>query len=139
MESLLFRAATLDDLPLLRRWDEQPHLASVLGAESWGWEEDLAHDPPWRDQLIAELDGRPAGFLQLMDPAREPTGYWGPVGSGHRAIDIWIGEPDESNLAAHRFYRRFGFTALGKRVFGADPCLVFELSREAWEAADGHP
>lgn len=37
--------------------------------------------------------GRPVGFVQVIDPADEESHYWGPVGRGHRAIDIWIGSP----------------------------------------------
>ncbi len=34
----------------------------------------------------------PIGFVQIIDPAREDSHYWGDVGPGLRAIDIWIGE-----------------------------------------------
>ena len=47
---------------------------------------------PWRDQLVAELDGVPIGFVQILDPAEEETHYWGNVPANLRAIDIWIGE-----------------------------------------------
>jgi aminoglycoside 6'-N-acetyltransferase len=40
-----------------------------------------------------------------------------------------------SNERAHRFYRRLGFKALGRRTFGDDDCLVHELTRAAWLAA----
>jgi aminoglycoside 6'-N-acetyltransferase len=43
------------------------------------------------------VDGRPIGFLQIVDPEREETQYWGCIEPGHRAIDIWIGEPDARN------------------------------------------
>ncbi len=41
--------------------------------------------------LIAEQDDRPVGFLQILDPNRDPTRYWGDIPPGLRAIDIWIG------------------------------------------------
>ena len=31
--------------------------------------------------------------MQIIDPAREATHYWGAVARNLRAIDIWIGEP----------------------------------------------
>lgn len=90
------RPATLDDLALLRHWDEQPHVVESDPNDDWGWEQELAKAPDWREQLIAELDGRPIGFVQIIDPAREESHYWGDCPAGLRAIDIWIG--DEADL-----------------------------------------
>lgn len=88
------RNATLDDLELLRSWDEQPHVIAADPNDDWGWEVELARSPSWREQLIAEVDGRPVGFLQIIDPAREESHYWGDVPPGLRAVDIWIGPPE---------------------------------------------
>jgi len=46
--------------------------------------------------LIAEDGGRPIGFVQIIDPAKEESRYWGDITGGFRALDIWIGE--ESDL-----------------------------------------
>lgn len=90
------RPATPDDLDLLRRWDEQPHVIASDPDDDWGWEVELARSPSWREQLIAEEDGRAVGFLQIIDPAREEGRYWGPaVPEGLRAIDLWIGEASD--------------------------------------------
>ena len=91
---IALRPATSDDLELLRHWDEQPHVIAA-GADDWGWEEELARSPDWREQLIAELDGRPIGFIQIIDPAREESHYWGEIPHNLRAIDIWIGEASD--------------------------------------------
>ena len=88
------RAATQADLALLRHWHQQPHVAAGVGDDDWGWEVELARSPAWREQLIAELDGRPIGFVQIIDPAREESRYWGEVPEGFRAVDLWVGEPD---------------------------------------------
>ena len=69
---LTLRPATPADVALLRRWD-------------------------WREQLIAEADGRPVGFVQIIDPRREDSHYWGEVPAGLRAVDLWIGEAGELN------------------------------------------
>ena len=53
---------------------------------------ELALDVDWQDMLIAERQGRPIGFVQIIDPAREASHYWGDVEPNLRAIDIWIGE-----------------------------------------------
>lgn len=89
---IALRPATIADLPLLRRWHEQPHLAEAGIEADWEWETELLRRPDWREQLIAELDGRPIGFVQIIDPAREETHYWGEVEDNLRAIDIWIGD-----------------------------------------------
>lgn len=90
--AIQLRPATPDDLALLRHWDAQPHVIAADPNDDWAWEADLGHDPAWREQLIAERDGEPLGFVQIIDPAREETHYWGDVPSGLRALDIWIGE-----------------------------------------------
>jgi aminoglycoside 6'-N-acetyltransferase len=87
------RPATPNDLALLQHWDEQPH---VMNSDNWGWEVELARHPDWREQLIAEIGDRPIGFIQIIDPAREDSHYWGDITANLRAIDIWIGE--EMNL-----------------------------------------
>ncbi|MBW4687589.1 MAG: acetyltransferase [Komarekiella atlantica HA4396-MV6] len=86
------RFATLADLALLQQWDEQPHVVASDPNDDWGWEVELDRAPEWREQLIAEIDSRPIGFIQIIDPAREDSHYWGNVTANLRAIDIWIGE-----------------------------------------------
>jgi aminoglycoside 6'-N-acetyltransferase len=89
---IYLRPATLADLELLHHWDQQPHIIASDPNDDWHWEEELAHDPTWRQQLIAEIEGRPLGFIQIIDPAQEESHYWGNVAANLRAIDIWIGE-----------------------------------------------
>ena len=91
-EGLCLRSAGPDDLRLLGRWDAAPHIIASKGTEDWGWERELGRSPDWRQQLIAEVDGVPIGFVQVIDPAREESHYWGDCPKGLRAIDIWIGE-----------------------------------------------
>jgi aminoglycoside 6'-N-acetyltransferase len=93
---IILRPATLTDLDLLRHWDKQAHVVASGADDDWGWEVELSREPDWREQLIAEKDGRPIGFIQIIDPAREDSHYWGDVPADLRAIDIWIGE--ESDL-----------------------------------------
>ena len=164
------RPATLADIPFLRRWDEEPHVIASSGDDGpWDWEAEIAEVAEWREILIGEEDGRPVGVLQIIDPDREVTRYWGDTGPGFRAIDIWIGDaadlgrglgtqmmrlalarcfaapgveavlidPLASNVRAHAFYRRGGFRPVGRRMFGADDCLVHRIGRADWAAADG--
>jgi aminoglycoside 6'-N-acetyltransferase len=92
---ITLRDATLHDLPLLRYWDEQPHTVLSDPNDDWNWEIELGLKPFWREQLIAELNGRPIGFIQIIDPLEEESHYWGDVEPNLRAIDIWIGEAED--------------------------------------------
>jgi aminoglycoside 6'-N-acetyltransferase len=89
---LRLRHATLADLELLRRWDEAPHVLASDPNDDWQWQDELARTPPWREQLIAELQGTPIGLVQLIDPREEDSQYWGEVAPNLRALDFWIGE-----------------------------------------------
>jgi aminoglycoside 6'-N-acetyltransferase len=76
-------------------WDEELHVVESDPNDDWGWEVELARDSDWREQLIAEIDGRSIGFIQIIDPALEDSHYWSDIAPNLRAIDIWIGEePD---------------------------------------------
>ena len=97
MKGITLRPANIGDLALLRHWDEQPHVVASDPNDEWGWETELGKNPPWREQLIAELDGRPLGFIQIIDPREEESHYWGDVAPHLRAIDIWIGEAGDLN------------------------------------------
>lgn len=92
--NLILRDATIDDLSFLQHWDRQPHVIQSDPNDDWHWEIELERYPHWRDQLIAELDGNPIGFIQIIDPLLEESGYWGHVPPNLRAIDIWIGEKE---------------------------------------------
>ena len=95
-ENVRLRPAGPADLALLRRWDDQPHVLASDPNDDWEWETELGRSPDWREQLVAEVDGRPIGFVQIIDPQREESHYWGDVPPGLRAVDLWIGE--ESDL-----------------------------------------
>ena len=90
------RLATPDDLALLQSWDRQPHVVAATGSDGvFDWKGELPHHVPWREFLIAEVDGRPIGMMQIIDAAEEETHYWGEAEPNLRAIDIWIGEPGD--------------------------------------------
>lgn len=59
------------------------------------WDAELTRDVDWQWNFIAEFDGRPIGIIQVIDPQREETHYWGDVEANLRAIDIWIGPPSD--------------------------------------------
>ena len=114
--TLSLRDATIADLPLLQYWDGQPHVIESDPNDDWEWETELLKNPPWREQLVAEVDGVPIGFVQIIDPANEESHYWGDVADDLRAIDIWIGEADYLGLG---FGTRIMHLAIA-RCFAAD-------------------
>lgn len=89
------RAARVSDAPLLAHWDSLPHVIAASGEDdATDWYEELARDIDWAWDFIAEVDGRAIGIVQIIDPEREESHYWGEVEANLRAIDIWIGEVD---------------------------------------------
>ncbi|ASV30726.1 GNAT family N-acetyltransferase [Maribacter cobaltidurans] len=90
------RTASIQDLDLVQYWDTKQHVIDCDPDDEWDWEKELNRNPEWREQLIAEVNGEPIGFIQIIDPLLEDTHYWGEVEPNKRAIDIWLGE--EHNL-----------------------------------------
>lgn len=117
------RPATPGDLGLLRHWKEQPHVIAADPHDDWDWGIELARSPDWRELLIAEVDGRPVGFIQIIDPAREETHCWSCTKPNRRAIDLWIGE--KSDLG--RGYGTEMMKLAIDRCF-ADPAIVAVLA-----------
>lgn len=94
---LRIRIATPADASTLDAWDEKPHVKAATsndGETSFDadWLEELGPRTDGTEFFIAELNGHPIGAMQVIDPATERSQYWGPMGSGRRALDIWIGD-----------------------------------------------
>src|SRR5262249_55311935 len=86
------RRATGADVALLAHWDRQPHVVAALGGDAGiDWADELTRESDVQQTFLGIVDGRPVGLVQIVDPAREPTHYWGDVEPDLRAIDIWIG------------------------------------------------
>ena len=96
------RPAVFSDAALLTEWDHLQHVISCttddpdasVARDAGEWEKELASPTPHWEHLVAEVDGRPVGAMLLIDPALEPTRYWGDIEFNLRAIDIWIGPAD---------------------------------------------
>ena len=88
------RKANITDLKTLEYWDEQEHVMESDPSDGWNWAVELAIYPEWREQLMAEISGKPIGCIQIIDPAKEESKYWGEIEENKRAIDIWIGEKE---------------------------------------------
>lgn len=100
---ITLRLATLDDVPAFDRWDREPHVIAATSddqdaAKAFGdayWPDEIGlYEPGVWEYWLAELDGRPIGAMQMIDPHLEATHYWGDIEPNLRALDIWIGEPD---------------------------------------------
>ncbi|MBY0423134.1 MAG: acetyltransferase [Parvularculaceae bacterium] len=98
---IALRPAVPDDAPWFELWDKDPDVvAATTDADdaeaAFGgldWRAELADQSDVSRYWIALESGRPVGAMQIIDPHREPTQYWGASAPNLRAIDIWIGAP----------------------------------------------
>jgi hypothetical protein len=89
------RESTVEDVPLLKKWDEQDYIRAASGDEDyddWNWEYELSRNPPptWRRQRLAiihedegddeekieRIPPTPIGVVQIIDPLEEESRYW---------------------------------------------------------------
>ena len=121
------RRATLNDVPVLEHWDADPEVIAATTDDdtterAFGgldWRAELSHDSDVSYHLIAEIDGRPVGAMQICDPHLEATHYWGKIEPSLRAIDIWIGAEADRNKGYGREMMRLAH----ERCF-ADPTVT---------------
>jgi aminoglycoside 6'-N-acetyltransferase len=101
---ITLRKTTIKDIPILNYWDKQDHVMFASGNDAnqsendpnyWEYELSLC-DAKTYQYYIAELDGVPIAYLQMINPGLEVTKYWGDMEDGYRAVDIIIG--DKENL-----------------------------------------
>jgi aminoglycoside 6'-N-acetyltransferase len=89
-----FRPMSAADLPMVRRWLGQRHVAQWWGDPDQQFalvREDLDH--PAMDQFIVANENRPFAYLQCYDPSAWPDNGLGIQPHGTRGIDQFIGEP----------------------------------------------
>lgn len=95
MSDVILRKATRADIPLLRYWDQQPQKKEADPNSDWQWETEIGKEASWRQQLIAEVNGRPLGYVEILHCASDPEHYWENAPESWMAIDIWIGEASD--------------------------------------------
>jgi aminoglycoside 6'-N-acetyltransferase len=118
------RPATRADVAWLERWDDDPDVIAcstddpdaTVAFAGTDWVEELAAQNEHSQYFIGEVDGRPIGAMQIIDPHLEPTHYWGEIAPNLRAIDIWIGAPEDRGKGHGREMMRLAI----ERCF-ADP------------------
>ena len=94
MAQYAFREMTADDLPMIRRWLDAPHVRDWWGDPSEQYalvSGDL--DEPAMDQYIVSADGSAFGYLQCYDLTAWNSGF-GEQPKGTRGVDLFIGEAD---------------------------------------------
>lgn len=103
MARVTLRRATTADVRWLELWNTDADVikcstddpdATVAFANA-DWAEELAAQDEHAQYFIGELDGRPIGAMQICDPHLEASHYWGEIAPNLRAIDIWIGSPQD--------------------------------------------
>jgi aminoglycoside 6'-N-acetyltransferase len=103
-----FRAMSMADLALIRRWLSTPEVARWWGEPEAQYElvsGDLDH--PDMDHFIVSLDGRPFGYIQNYALSTWNQGF-GQHPAMTRGIDQFIGEPDMIGRGhGSNFIRRF--------------------------------
>lgn len=124
--TLTIRVATQADVPVLERWDADPDVIACTTDDPDAlqafpgavWRDEIASNSDLTCYYIAELDGRPIGGMQVIDPHLEPTHYWGDIEPNLRAIDIWIGDPADRGAG----HGRVMMSSVIDRCF-ADPAV----------------
>jgi aminoglycoside 6'-N-acetyltransferase len=95
VQGYTFRPLAPDDLPMLARWLDRPHVA-----EWWEDTDDKAAEirealaDPATEPYIVELKGRPIGYVQCYDPHMEEDHPYRDQPKGTLGIDQFIGEPE---------------------------------------------
>jgi aminoglycoside 6'-N-acetyltransferase len=136
-ETYRFRAATEEDLPLLKRWREMPHVILWWGAPELEPEEAKLADPQVA-MWIVEHEGRPLAYAQDYSPHDWEGHPFAHLPPGSRGIDQYIGEPDMMGLGhGSAFVRRHceRLFEAGAPAIGTDPHPDNLRARRAYEKA----
>lgn len=88
-----FTQLSKPDLPLVRKWLVQPHVAKWLNDENeWMKEISANLESNWVWHFRADLNLKPAGFVQCYDTYRAPEGPWSSQPPATFGIDFFLGE-----------------------------------------------
>lgn len=97
---ITLRQAGAADIAWLELWDDDPDVVActsddpdvTVAFDGCDWADELAQQDEHSRYYIGELDGRPIGAMQIIDPHLEKNHYWEEIEANLRAIDIWIGD-----------------------------------------------
>lgn len=98
MSDITFRSVTKKDTALLKRWIAAPHWQEWWGEPDTEVTEIMdSLDSDSVEPMIAELDGKPAAYVQTYDPHMEDDHPYQDQPFGTLGIDISIGEASDLN------------------------------------------
>jgi aminoglycoside 6'-N-acetyltransferase len=139
MPRYAFRAATHDDLPMLRAWLATPEVVRWWGdpAEQYALiEEDLAN--PLMVMRIVVFDTQPFAYVQDYDVHTWPPAHFAHLPEGARGIDAFIGVPEmigRGHGAAFLRERAGQLVAAGAPCVAIDPDATNLRARRAYAKA----
>lgn len=129
-----FREAELSDLPMLRRWQDRPHVKKWWGDGAPFEEVEL--DDARVSRWIVELNGRPLGYMQDYSVHGWPDHHFQHLPSGARGIDQYIGDPamiGRGHGTAFIWQRMQALFAAGVPVIATDPHPENRMAIAAYE------
>lgn len=117
-----FRKATLGDLPLLAKWQSNPHVRAWWDSDQPYDAEDLADSRVAR--FIVSTAGRPFAFMQDYNVHGWEDHHFAGLPKGSRGIDQFIGDPEMIGVGHGSAFIGARMRALfdaGVPVIGTDP------------------
>lgn len=89
-----FTQISKHDLPLIKKWLVQPHVAKWFNDEN-EWMEEISEnlDSNWVWHFRADLNSKPTGFVQCYNTSEAPEGPWSAQPPDTLGIDFFLGEP----------------------------------------------
>jgi RimJ/RimL family protein N-acetyltransferase len=147
MPQYQFRAMSVDDLPLMRSWLEQPHVAEWWGDPDTelGTIRDMIEGRDTTRPFIFSVDSEPVGYIQYWFIGHHQNAIWiadhpwlAELPSDAVGVDLSIGAPDKlsqgiGSAVLHDFSERL--LAQGHRTIIIDPDPENQRAVRAYERA----
>jgi len=146
-----FRPLVLDDLPLMRRWLERPHIREWWGEpeEELGYIRDMVEGRDTTRPFIFSVGGEPAGYIQYWFIGHHQNAQWiadypwlAELPPDAVGVDLSIGEADKlSRGIGSAVLRQFAqdLVEQGYRTIIIDPDPENERAVRAYAKAGFRP